>query len=688
MKSQEKSSTSQRDLHLSKIQAKPIKYTEYAGLRKVSGPPEPTTSCPELRKQVYDHLNKLSEMSRINEALPSLQANKQKTFVRRIMPRKNSSRQRLKYDEDDYRAMQRMQKLRVDWYPHEINMLLVCKIASTYLSPNPRKQMVSFLAVRDVLRMHSRKPDYKTSRACQRRLMYMLRQPCTVKSIALGIEEIKQDPFVTKRYGGIMERLKSECTSSAEYEKRTTEVFKELVDYIRTKYYDIAEVKPNKHAMMPKTVQEFNLFFKLIHPTTPQHSQGFTKDVRNTNDIHLAIVNSIIHSSMCCGKDRRAWSYQLYKVYEQYPEIVLRQALSKSRLDQMVTIKKNHLSTIKKYGNYMPMSSSQFQLSFHYIYKFQTKWPYDIFKQSYDVFIKLLQWYSERKNVTPAEQEDSFNGTEILPSSSGIVTVIHDLLAHDRIDFDIEMPEQIIMLDSRFQDKNETYFRVAQRYQDILTRLYRFKFENAAAQNAEPCELSEMKTGDEQAKVSLKRKKSTDEIGHHEEPIPKISRTVEECDKRGREEERSSQDRESKVITKRNSIEKDESIESGEFVLKERSATQEQNEKQNCFTNHSSRKRSADTEEDSDGEQTASKKPRLNSEHPIDLLDTEEFEEFSLCEDLEKFEKAMVTEYFKPVKEELKEEGTLHFYNRLRYRLSKNSDVRKHYRVIKFRENI
>lgn len=307
-----KSSTGQRYQHLSKIQAKPVKYTEYIGLKTVSGPPAPGLN--ELRQQVYDYLNKPLDAGRKNEALPSHQTHRQKSFVRRVMPRKKSKRPRQKYDEDDYQAMQKMNKLRADWQQHEVNILLVCKIAMTYLSPNPRKQVVNFMAVRDVLRKYSLTSDNKTSRACQRRLTYMQRQACTLKSLALGVEEIKQDPFIDQHYNGIMSRLKKECANSTEYEKRMTKVFKDLVDVIMKKTYDIADITPNKHVTMPKTVQEFNLLFQTIHPAKPYHNQGFRKDVRNANDIHLATINTIIHSYMHCAKSKRSWAYEFFKV--------------------------------------------------------------------------------------------------------------------------------------------------------------------------------------------------------------------------------------------------------------------------------------------------------------------------------------------------------------------------------------
>jgi len=298
--------------------------------------------------------------------------------------------------------------------------------------------------------------------------------------------------------------------------------------------------------------------------------------------------------------------------------------MNKIRSDQMVTVKKHHLATIKKYGNYMPMSSSQYQLSINYIYKFQTKWTYDVFKESYDVFVRLLQWYSEHKNIDSLDkQETLFNGAEI-PVSSGVVTVMHDLLARDQIDFDIEMPDQIIMLDARYQGKDETYFRVAQRYQDILTRLYRFKFENIdATQNTEVSGLETDITSCETRENSLKRKRSI-ENDDSEEPT-KISRKNEESNgkKHGNQ---CQQDKDASLEDKR-SLEENDKCE--ETNSKNRSHEQS---KKKTLTNRSSRKRPANIEEDSVNEEQSLKRARLNSEDSIDFEDLEENEELKILE--------------------------------------------------------
>lgn len=300
----------------------------------------------------------------------------------------------------------------------------------------------------------------------------MFRKPPTVNSVALGVEEIKQNFYINKRFGGIVERLKTQCQNPYEYEEEVAKVFKELVTYIDKRYYNISDMESRESVLVPKTIQEFNLIYKLKHPTRQSSLHGFTKDIKCVNGIHSATINSVIHSSMCCGKDRTSWAYQLFRVYQQYPETLLRSAMTKIRTDQMVSIKKSYMCAMKKYGNCMPMSSSQYQLSTGYIYKFQTKWPYEIFNEAHQMLCKFSRWQhdNQSEDLNHAVPDD-VDGMETGPVTGGLVVGIHDYLARGQLDFDIEIPDQIIMLDPRLKEKDETYLRIAQRYQDILTSL-------------------------------------------------------------------------------------------------------------------------------------------------------------------------------------------------------------------------
>lgn len=125
-----------------------------------------------------------------NFSFPTISCSKPPKIIRKVLPRK-PMRKRVKYDEIDFSALQRMDKLRVDWEQHEDNILLVCKVAMVYLCPNPRRNLVTYTAIRDILRSYSFTSYNKTSRACQRRLSYMLKQSKTINSVVLGVEEVK-----------------------------------------------------------------------------------------------------------------------------------------------------------------------------------------------------------------------------------------------------------------------------------------------------------------------------------------------------------------------------------------------------------------------------------------------------------------------------------------------------------------
>lgn len=139
----------------------------------------------------------------------------------------------------------------------------------------------------------------------------------------------------------------------------------------------------------------------------------------------------------------------------------------KIRADQLVTMKKSYTCAFKKFGNCLPMSSSQYQLSSTYHYKLQTKWPYEIFSEAYNSLYQVLKNYDKSK----LEKEDYSNGIEITAGSGGILAMMQSYLSNENFKIDVEIPDQIIMLDPKLPEKDETYKRIASRYKSILDNL-------------------------------------------------------------------------------------------------------------------------------------------------------------------------------------------------------------------------
>ncbi|KAF7988493.1 hypothetical protein HCN44_001066 [Aphidius gifuensis] len=484
-----------RNTRLSKIRAKPVKFVDLT--RQKSGPTNlnasdlnnettPSSSSSSSSSSLTskdtninnnnnnnNNNNKVDKYDEqiIDNIINNNSAIKKKSYsyIRKILPRKKKQRKRVKYDDIDKIALQNMNKLRVDWSPHEDSILLMCKVVMMYLCPNPRSQLITFTAVRDVLRLYSSTiSQNKTSRACQRRLLYMLKDPHTLQSVALRVEEIKQNFFITDKYGDIVDKI-CKLSDHTERDDKCAEVFKELVAYVVKKYYNISRKDVNNDMYKINTIQEFNLIYDLIDSQKLQYLRNKQYDINNIHDIHLSTINSVLYSSMN-NSTLTPCDYQFEKIYKQYPEYLLRIAIGKIRSHQMISLKKSYKAVTRKRGNFMPLSSRQYQFSINYNYKFQTKLPYDIYHEIYDFFIKIFNYYNDNNYDN--------NGIKINSSTNGgMIIGIYEFLKFNNINFNVDIPDHIIALDPNCGERDETFTRISTRYQDILTTLEQLHFE-------------------------------------------------------------------------------------------------------------------------------------------------------------------------------------------------------------------
>ncbi|XP_057333470.1 general transcription factor 3C polypeptide 1 [Microplitis mediator] len=454
-----------RNARLSKIEAKPIKFTEFKGLKKVTGPTNVSVSNSKTKK-----VKEKPAIAAPPKLVVTADTQRADKVVRRVMPRKRQKRKRVLYDDIDHTALQHMKKLRVDWDEREDNILLICKMVMVYLCPNPRNQLVSFPAVRDVLRTYSQNSHNKTSRACQRRLLYISKKPQMAHRLALGIEELKENHYLNKKYNNIIDIIRKTYNAN-EHDDKISNVFKTICNYVAKRHH-ISQKDTQESTSQPTTLGEFNLLYDISRPEQPYANQGFTKPIKNVNDIHSATINSVIFSSMCCGRDRRSWAYQLFRIYQQYPEILLKNAMTKIRADGMVSLKRYFKTVMKKIGSgsCMPMTSSQYQLSTTYVYKFLSKLPLELYRETQDFLQKLIDGYTN--NSLGFER-----GVEIYAPNGGVILGAQELLACDNLDFNIKIPDHVIALDSDLQEYDKNYLRIAKRYQDILCNLERLETE-------------------------------------------------------------------------------------------------------------------------------------------------------------------------------------------------------------------
>ncbi|CAL4088885.1 unnamed protein product, partial [Meganyctiphanes norvegica] len=398
----------------------------------------------------------------------SSRSNKQKkpASYQRELRRREKTPKRPYYDDEDRAALRRMNKLRVDWSPAEDSFLLLCKVSSNFLFPNKRSQMVTFSLVRDLL--HGRFPEArnKTSRACQRRINYIMKNPTTEDNVAIFLEEVRQDSHIAKRFK--TPRLPK---NRKNLESIYADMFRNLVGALVIKFKSSSS---RQCPDMPNSLEEFNHSYRVITTSSSIRNKLTIKEVATVDDIDFYVVNTLIYSSMCSKHDRESYAYQLYLTYQQYPQSLLNAVLTQMRVHQMISYKKCY-NRSQVSQNCLPLSTSPFQLSVTYLHAFNFKYQYEIFGQAWLMLKQLLKkkhsaLMSINDNASRVSEEQGLcesqeDGVQVMIlHEGGFCAAIVALMATKRLIFDIVIPEQIIMMDQHHTQPNDHHSSLVRRY--------------------------------------------------------------------------------------------------------------------------------------------------------------------------------------------------------------------------------
>ncbi|KAK9512897.1 hypothetical protein O3M35_001209 [Rhynocoris fuscipes] len=445
-------------------------------------------------KTKKENLIQTNEKNEINNK--KQKAKKHKKITRVVKPKKMRFCRKPYYDQKDKEALKRMVKLRVDWSPTEDNLLLICKVASLYMSPNPKRQVAkNFSVIREIL--HSTYPNLsrnKTSRACQRRILYMMKNPSTSHSVYMCLEEIKQDPDISDKFNRAVEKLDAMLKAQGEgpkgYQKEYDKIFNSLVLTLLSKLKTItnAENATLDNVSIPDSLEEFKNKYAVVFPKNVRLQNGTFNEVQNSVDILCSVVNTILHSSLCCATDKVSYSYQLFYVYQQYPDKLLRSVLAKCRSMQIISCRKK-FKRWKSTNEYLPLSTSPYQLSITYVNILQTRFQYVIFSESFYGLKCILEEVNQQSKIKKLEsnttvslnenncnladnEAENWEGSTVLNiNNGGECANIVELYSAGCIKLDIQFPDQLIVLDPRVTKTEESYKLIVKRFRELLSMI-------------------------------------------------------------------------------------------------------------------------------------------------------------------------------------------------------------------------
>ncbi len=114
--------------------------------------------------------------------------------------------------------------------------------------------------VRDLLHQHFSESLNKTSRACQRRINYMLKNQTTVDNVALFLAELHQDPAVLRDFPV----PESGSLGKEENERRLQRDFEPLVNLLLDKYQRRSSGKDALN--LPDNIEDIYRQYIIVHP--------------------------------------------------------------------------------------------------------------------------------------------------------------------------------------------------------------------------------------------------------------------------------------------------------------------------------------------------------------------------------------------------------------------------------------
>nr|XP_037274882.1 LOW QUALITY PROTEIN: general transcription factor 3C polypeptide 1-like [Rhipicephalus microplus] len=355
-----------------------------------------------------------------------MQRKKSDITLRVVKPRKLCSARKPYYDDKDQAALKAMKTMRVSWSSQEDIVLLMCKVCSWFLDRHLDKMVVPFTVVRDIL--NERFPELskdKTSRACQRRMRFMLLNPATKANALVFLCEAQHDQELMEMFYG-PKPVKSD-------EKQWVTMFRTVLNHLMKKFSKSSEER-HREVTLPTSIGELKNRYEVVVPGHAEVDSWSFAEPQNLVDIHFSSVAMVILASIAADDGKSNWSLTLYKIYEQYPDNLIRSVTARLRHNGIIC--KKHPNTKKLYIS-LNLSMLPFTLSNKFKFEMARRYTPEHIASMGKLMLELL---AKRQSGESYTFED-----DIEPAYAPL---LFTLLLSKKLGYSMEVPEAIVDFDS------------------------------------------------------------------------------------------------------------------------------------------------------------------------------------------------------------------------------------------------
>lgn len=378
-------------------------------------------------------------------------------IIRKVKPKKQTVKELKKkselYDDIDKEALKLMKTLRVAWSDIEDKTLSLAKVAMKFAFPNDNQcaHYINFGLIRDILHFRTEKSLNKTSRACQRRLMYLMKNHKGFREQTnLYLEELRANREFSQKYNSFAERLKKLYNQEQIYlviKVHMVEMIHRMHQIFLKQYLSNPLTCTTNEIIlkMPDSYEKLNTKYKVINPKLCQDEPKYHEPT-NVNEVEISILASLIHGAVCSTNDKISNTFFLQETYSKFSDDNLGAAVNLLRRLSLISLNKNHRN--KK--PIMPRSISPFHLSSRYASQLNS---IHVPVELYDEYLKAIRDISSENLCY-----------QMKSTNCGWIFMIAELLNKNLISLKSERNERtVVLLDTPMRRKTN-FEKISENY--------------------------------------------------------------------------------------------------------------------------------------------------------------------------------------------------------------------------------
>ncbi|KAL7740438.1 hypothetical protein ACLKA6_013231 [Drosophila palustris] len=255
-------------------------------------------------------------------------------------------------DDVDRDALRNMRTLRVTWSAAEDQILKMGRAVYLFIdAPLLALALCNVGSIcRDVIRQYLGICN-KTTQACVRRLQFLLRQKRDQPDVPNWIYTMQTQPEISSIYNeGFLKELKRE------YPLRSDQTDALLIHFviILGKLHRLINSADTirRQFILPDNMEEYHRQFRECIPLNSDHQdvgQVLYSNPSCETELQVTVAQGVLHSILCCAKDKTLFNLQAFEIYKHFSEEVLNTAFNNARTNSLlVAVKRRNIHTVSR----------------------------------------------------------------------------------------------------------------------------------------------------------------------------------------------------------------------------------------------------------------------------------------------------------------------------------------------------